>query len=215
MYDSPAAEPAQKRQVRAWVEAAVREKPGETLLKARLADMASYAGNLAEGISGFRQVLASNPDDVGVLNNLAWALALNEEPHTEEALRLINHAIDVQGSHPSLLDTRAVILIRAGRLDEAIGDIQAATGMATQSPTLPQSLSIHLAWAHQGKGQLAEARLSRKRRPEATSWKRAIPGSGASSPSCGRRWVWRRGRLHREASDARGKGPSKDARGSS
>jgi predicted Zn-dependent protease len=158
VYDSPAAGPAQKRQVRGWVEAVVKERPGETLLKARLADMASEDGNIAEGILGFRQILAKNPDDVGVLNNLAWALALSEEPPIQEALRLIDHAIEVQGSHPSLLDTRAVILIRAGRFDEALRDLQAASEMGTQSPTLPGSLAIHLAWAHQAKGQLAEAR---------------------------------------------------------
>ena len=157
VYDSPAAAASEKQQVRTWVETVVKAQP-DSVLKGRLAGMRLQDGKTEEAISGLREILAGNPDDVGVLNNLAWILGLLDQPSTEEALKLIDHAIEVAGSDPSLFDTRAVILIRAGRFDEALQEIKSAQEMPTERPTLPQTLAVHLAWAYQGKGQIAEAR---------------------------------------------------------
>ncbi|HKM54259.1 MAG TPA: tetratricopeptide repeat protein, partial [Isosphaeraceae bacterium] len=157
VYDSPAAAALEKQQVRTWVETVVKAQP-DSWLRIWLAGMRLRDGATEEAISGLREILAGNPDDVRVLNNLAWILGLLDQPLTEEALKLIDHAIEVAGSDPSLADTRAVILIRAGRYDEALQEIKAAQEMPTQLPTLHQSLATHLAWAYQGKGQIAEAR---------------------------------------------------------
>ncbi len=157
VYDSPTAAESEKQQVRDWVESLVKAQP-DSWLKGRLSSMRLQDGKTQEAISGLREILAGNPDDVRILNNLAWSLAFLDEPLTKEALKLIDHAIEVAGSDPSLSDTRAVILIRAGLYDEAIRDLKVAQEMPTQRPTLPRSIAAHLAWAYQGKGQIDEAR---------------------------------------------------------
>ena len=48
----------------------------------------------------FRRLVAESPDDVQALNSLAWLLALRDPAKSQEALRLINHAIDVDGGRP-------------------------------------------------------------------------------------------------------------------
>ena len=156
-YLSPAANPSQKRQVRSLIETSYKEEP-EPILGKSLTDMAMADGHADELILRLRQFLAENPDDAGGLNNLAWVLALVDPPQTEEALKRIDHATEVHGSNRSISDTRSVIFIRAGRVDEAIRELQAAQAMPAQSEKQRLSLAVHLAWAHQCKGELDEAR---------------------------------------------------------
>ena len=76
-----------------------------------------------EEIRIYRQLLQSEPDNVVYLNNLAWALSeYSEQP--QEALELIDRALATLEVRPAeLLDTRGVILIRLGQLDEAISTL--------------------------------------------------------------------------------------------
>ena len=72
----------------------------------------------------------------------------------QEALELINHAIEVRGAVPSLVDTRAVVLIRAGQFDRALIDLDRAQTIDPRKP----SLAFDRAWAYQAKGKTDEAR---------------------------------------------------------
>jgi predicted Zn-dependent protease len=160
VYDSESASPSEKQQVRVWVEKVVKDRP-DSWLKSRLAGMSLGEGNTQAAIAVLREILARNPDDAGALNNLAWILGLLDPSQTEEALSMIEHAIKLQGSNSTLLDTRAVILIRAGRYDAAIRDLKAAEELLpTERPALRQSLEVHLAWAYQGLGLVNEARAA-------------------------------------------------------
>ena len=60
------------------------------------------------------------------------------------------------------LDTRGVILIRSGRLDQAIEQLSET---AAANPR-KMSLALHLAWAHQAKGNSEEARRQYSRAEE-------------------------------------------------
>ncbi|WP_161602099.1 tetratricopeptide repeat protein [Tautonia marina] len=93
-------------------------------IKAVLAMLRHFQGRIDptrfdDEIRIYRELLQSEPDNVVYLNNLAWALSeYAEQPG--EALELIDRALaalDVRA--PELLDTRAVILLRLDRLDEA------------------------------------------------------------------------------------------------
>ena len=157
VYDAPSATAPQKQQVRDWVEAVVKAQP-DSWLKGRLCNMFLDQGKPEEAISGLREMLAGNPDNPAVLNNLAWNLGLLDQSSSEEALRMIDHAIEVAGKNPTLLDTRAFLLIRAGRFDEAIQMINLAEELPVDRESLRWSLAVHLAWAYQGKGQIEKAR---------------------------------------------------------
>jgi cellulose synthase operon protein C len=102
----------------------------------------------------FRGLLANDADDVDALNNLAWLLALRDQSKIVEALALIDRAIRVQGPAPSLFDTRAVVLIRAGQFDQALKELSNAKAGNARNP----SFALHLAWAYQASGQSDRAR---------------------------------------------------------
>jgi Tfp pilus assembly protein PilF len=92
------------------------------VLVARLREMrGDYSG--AEGI--YRELLAANPKNTVVLNNLANLLAL-KRVKPEEALSLIEQAIALLGETPMLLDTRAMCHLAAGQLPLARKDMETA-----------------------------------------------------------------------------------------
>jgi tetratricopeptide (TPR) repeat protein len=154
VYDAPSADDDQKRQVEAWVFEAIRKQPNAVGLKARLGAIWIWRSRYDEAAEWYRRMLAENPDNPDALNNLAWLLALRDQGNVQEALGLIDHAIDVMGAIPSLVDTRAVVLIRAGQLDQAILDLNRARSAEPRNP----NFALHLAWAYQGKGKSDEAR---------------------------------------------------------
>jgi tetratricopeptide (TPR) repeat protein len=156
ILEAPSAGHDAKRQAEAWLVDALRKRPEATGLKVKLGSFQLSQGRFDEAAEAFRQVLNENPDDADALNCLAWLLALRAPAKVDEALALIDHAIDVMGAVPTLVDTRAVVLIRAGDLDRAVRDLGVARTGAPRNP----NVLLHLAWAYQEGGRLDEARLT-------------------------------------------------------
>ena len=150
----------------AWVAEAVAKRPDAVLLTARLGAIWIRQGRFDEAEALFRRALASNPDNAGALNNLAWLLALRDQNKAREAIELIDRAIEVLGENPSLVDTRAVARINSGQTDQAVEELLA---IRKQLPHKP-SFALHLAWAYHAKGKDDEARTGiprgRETRPE-------------------------------------------------
>ena len=166
VFDAPSAGEAEKRQVEAWVAEAVRKRPDAVLLASKLGAIWIRQGRFDEAEELFRRLLAGNPDNADALNNLAWLLALRDQGKAQEALELIDRAIDVAGAVPSLLDTRAVVLIRAGQLDQAVEDLSNARASNAPKP----SFALHLAWAYHAEGKTDEARKAFQQ-AEILGWK--------------------------------------------
>jgi tetratricopeptide (TPR) repeat protein len=159
-----------RARVEAWVAEAIRKSPAAAApLRPKLATIVSNEGRYEEAEALFRQILASDPDNVETLNNLAWELALSERGNPGEALELIDRAIEKAGPGSTLVDTRAVALIRAGDPGRAAQELRTAL---TVDPA-NVSLALHLAWACQAAGMPAQARAAFQRaealglRPEA------------------------------------------------
>ena len=100
-----------------------------------------------------RQVLESRPDDCEALNNLAWVLAMRNQGDMPQALALINRAIELNDSDPSLVDTRAVILIRSGQNDRALEQLRSVQQQSPQDP----GVAFHMAWAYRAIGDMHSA----------------------------------------------------------
>ncbi|QEF99565.1 Tetratricopeptide repeat protein [Stieleria maiorica] len=67
------------------------------------------------------------PRSGAILNNLAVALAMKDEPEYEKALQVSNAAIDnVPTATPHFFETRGQILFRMGRFRDAISDLERA-----------------------------------------------------------------------------------------
>ncbi len=154
LFDAPSAGEAERRQIQAWVAEAVRNQPAAVALQAKLASIWLMEGRIDAAAACYRRVLAGSPDNGEALNNLAWLLALQSTGRSQEALKLIDHAIDIAGAVPALVDTRAMVLIRNGQVDEAIREL---TRAMTNDPRNP-SFAGHLAWAYHSLGRTEEAR---------------------------------------------------------
>ena len=84
---------------------------------------------------------------------MAWALAISDRGKSQQAIDLIDHAIEVLGENSSLIDTRAVARIRSGQIDRAVQELLAIRKQVPQNP----SFALHLAWAYHAKGQSDQA----------------------------------------------------------
>jgi tetratricopeptide (TPR) repeat protein len=165
LYDAPSVTESQRKQVEAWVNEASQRRPDLTVLANKRAALWIRQGRFDEAEAVYRRILSSDSDNSEALNNLAWLLALRDQGKAEEAVELINRAIDQQGPTASLVDTKAVALIRGGRSREAIEELRAAA-TGTRNASIP----LHLAWALQNEGKLDEARKAFQKAVE-QGWK--------------------------------------------
>jgi tetratricopeptide (TPR) repeat protein len=154
LYDVLCTDENRRRQVESWASEAIEKSPDMISLATRMAAFWLQQGRFEEAEDMLRRVLLSSPDDPAALNNLAWLLAFRDKERASEAQELIDRAIEVDGPDPTLLDTRAVVLIQQGRLDQAIDQL---TRAVADHPAA-MSFARHLAWAHEAKGNVEEAR---------------------------------------------------------
>jgi len=169
VYDAPSADETQRRQVEDWVAQAVRDRPDAVPLATWLGSIWIRQSRFDEAEALLRRLIGGNPDNVAALNNLAWLLALRDAGKAQEALGLIDRAIDVRGPNVALIDTRAVVLIRAGKFDQALRELRDAQKVDPRN----QNLALHLAWAYQQKGGGTDQARTALREAEAFGWRPA------------------------------------------
>src|SRR5262249_32092385 len=76
-----------------------------------------------------------------------------DETKLTAAEQLIDHAIELQGPASTLIDTRAVVCIRSGKVAQAIAELTEARARDVSNA----SLARHLAWAYHAEGTTSEA----------------------------------------------------------
>lgn len=113
--------------------AGAKDKRGWVGLKA---DALGKAGRAAEGAALLAEALTERPGDPGLLNELCW-LRGTREIQLDAALKDCTRAIELSDNAAAVLDSRAMVYFRLGRLDEARADLDAALKL---SPGLPASL---------------------------------------------------------------------------
>jgi tetratricopeptide (TPR) repeat protein len=105
----------------------------------------------SDAIEIYRRVIQMRPNDVVALNNISNLLA--EDPGSiEEALGYIEQALRIAGRQPLLLDTKAVLLMNSGRVEEAIPVLE----MAIASSDDPR-LKLHMFIALRNANRIADA----------------------------------------------------------
>jgi tetratricopeptide (TPR) repeat protein len=129
---------------------ALKKQPKNLGLIAARANIKRLQGHYAEAAQLYKTVLAQQPDNPLILNNLAWTLSedLNQPA---EGLARIDTAIKQMGRIAALLDTRGIILTHLGRHDEAITDLEAAAQLDPSAAAF-----YHLARAYDKAGRKAE-----------------------------------------------------------
>jgi tetratricopeptide (TPR) repeat protein len=123
------------------LEQSVKQQPKQLLIKVCLADVKSLQEQYTEAETLYRQVLHVEPRHVPALNNLAWLLGMQDR-EIDEAMSLIERAIEIAGPGAQLLDTRACVLLAQGRTRNAIADLQQSIADGEVTPTMLLHLAV-------------------------------------------------------------------------
>ncbi|MGC1273680.1 MAG: tetratricopeptide repeat protein [Planctomycetaceae bacterium] len=138
----------------AIVDETLRAAPSSTRTIGLLAGLRMAQGRYDESEAMYQRILAENPGDVSVLNNLAWLLVVTgKDP--KAAAKLIDEAIAIAGPLADLIDTRGVILLALRRPDEAVNVLR---DEFENGPTPNPALGFHLATAYLALDRLEDAR---------------------------------------------------------
>lgn len=138
--------------------------PEDVQNRRQLAIQLQRAGQLAKAEQQYRQLLATVPDDIATLNNLAWLYA---EQSDRRALALAERAVELAPQRADVIDTLGWIHVRLGQPREGLRWLKQA---ALTAPTHPE-IRYHLAVAYAESGQPEaaldelERLLFRNRRP--------------------------------------------------
>jgi tetratricopeptide (TPR) repeat protein len=97
------------------------------------------AGRLEQAQRIYQQVLSARPGSVGALYGLAEIKG--RLGHTEEGLRLIRRAIEVDERQPDLHSLHSFLLMRAGNVDEAEQAARRAVKLAPNNETAHRMLA--------------------------------------------------------------------------
>ena len=108
---------------------------------------ARYA--VAEGC--YREVISKAPGNAYALNNLAVLLAL-QGSKLDEAMKLINQAVEIAGPVGAMLDSRATVYLALGETEKALADMADALADAETPVRL-----FHQAQAYDQAGKQSEA----------------------------------------------------------
>jgi cellulose synthase operon protein C len=130
----------------------------------RLAAMRLLQDQPQDAVALYRQILKLKPGNVAVLNNLATVLAEQPEPESrQEAMDIVDRAIELAGPRADLLDTKGMVFFYEGQPEQAVGRLQAAADAPNSDPRF----GFHLAAACWKLGQLDRAREALRRSREA------------------------------------------------
>ncbi len=157
---------AQERHVESRLREAIAKNPAKSNLVQLRADFLDLCGRSDEAIDLYREIVKAQPNNVAALNNLAVALALRER-QLDEALGLINAAIQIAGSNPQLLDTRAMVYLSQHHPELALKDLEEAI---RQSP-------LPLFYFHQARAYA----MGSDRRLAIQCWQKATQDGGLTA----------------------------------
>jgi putative PEP-CTERM system TPR-repeat lipoprotein len=111
----------------AWAKKWIAENPRDTAMRTYLGDRQLGAKNLKAAAAQYQAVLATDPNDVHALNNLAWIGAEQGDP---KALGYSERAAKIEPNSFAVLDTYGVLLLKNGQVDKALPILQRAHQLA-------------------------------------------------------------------------------------
>jgi tetratricopeptide (TPR) repeat protein len=121
--------------------AAEADQSGNILFRMFASAARAMQGDERRAIEIMTALRIENPDSPLVLNNLATLLGQTKGKQSE-ALAFIDHAIQIAGPKPSLLDTKSVILVEMGKADEAVKVLKHLVAIPQPDPRILLRLAV-------------------------------------------------------------------------
>ena len=146
------------------LEPTARAHPADVDTQLALADLYSDAGRVDEAEQTLRRYLATTPTDSRALNHLGYMLADGDRA-LDEAIRLVERALDAEPGNPSYLDSLGWAHFRRGDLSEAEKYLLPAAEQLPGNSVVQDHLGDVLA----GQGRWLDA---------IAAWTRALGGNG-------------------------------------
>lgn len=125
-----------------WLKREIAKDPAKTTIQFDLANLYILMQRYDDAAAIYRKYCGSDAKESLALNNLAWLLALHPKLG-DDALALINRAIEIEGPRPELLDTRGLVYLKRNQADKAIEDLKESTANLTRPETY-----LHMAQAY-------------------------------------------------------------------
>ncbi len=128
----------------------LKKHNGNLTIHFKLATVFQQQNNLIEAEKHYKTILASDPENALVLNNLAWLYLQKNNP---EALALAERAYQLASDSASVADTYGSVLVKQGHLKRGISVLEKATELAPGA----YDIQYHLAEAYSSNGKPQQA----------------------------------------------------------
>ncbi|MEX0604315.1 MAG: tetratricopeptide repeat protein [Marinobacter sp.] len=125
--------------------------PGQTQITVMLALAHQEAGKFEKAISGYEELLEVQPENVVILNNLAWLYQQSEDPR---ALDIAERAFELSPESAAVADTYGWILFTTGQQAESLPILEKAHSLEPES----EEIALHLAEAYKAAGEQDKAK---------------------------------------------------------
>lgn len=127
------------------------DNPNNVTMRLYLGERELAAKNLRASATHYRAAVAADPGNALALNNLAWISGELQDP---KALEYAERALKAAPDNAEVLDTYGMLLLKAGRAEDALGALQRARQLAPAR----NDFRLHYAKALVRAGRKDEAR---------------------------------------------------------
>ncbi|GHU05561.1 hypothetical protein FACS1894158_08750 [Betaproteobacteria bacterium] len=132
----------------------LKEHPADQRFRFYLAESATARSDYPMAVRHYRTLLDNQPDNPGLLNNLAWVMAKNKDP---KALDLAEKAYKLAPDQANIIDTLGSLLADKGDLDRGVELLKKAHSLAPNNTMIQFNLAKAL--VKTGKGAEAKPML--------------------------------------------------------
>ena len=137
-----------------------KEHPKDAGFLSMVGQQRQAAKDIAGATAAYRAALEIDPDNVIVLNNLAWLLNEQGRP---EAREIAERAYRLAPLNPSIVDTAGVVAMKQGDTARGLTLLRQATNLAPQEPRMRINLALALAKSGDKAGARRELEYVAKR----------------------------------------------------
>lgn len=142
-----------------FAEGWIADHKDDAVFRLHLGDIANRQQDYPRAVRHYQAVLQRQPDNVAVLNNLAWSLGQMKDPR---ALDFAEKANKLAPDNAAVMDTLGALLAEKGEVGKAVSVLRKAIELAPQQPLIRLSLAkVYLKAGDKGEARKQLEELAR------------------------------------------------------